>query len=344
MRTVHIILPPNLRASGPFETHNAISYAMFLCEISKSIGYQTYLYGVESENQPQDFIGLIDWAKSLRLNAATEEWPPSTQITRNLTDYYNNAAFIAIRHRLSDDNYIITFSDNSEFLSQHVKNANIIGAKTNPQAAKSDLNLFPSYACMHAAVGAHADNRDICGNHFDSVLHYAPSHENCLVRTKEDYLFFDVRNADEQLVSILANSAGLRCVGVDRTVIGRCEYLDLLSKAKCLILSPLKMDFVGESAIDALSFGTPVISVDWGAASEIVRHGLVGHRCRRLSEYIVAVQDLKGIDPITVRHYFQQRFSLDRAMGKFTEYLDQIADMWSDGFYSQRPPLAARYD
>ena len=346
MRTVHLILPSNLRIGGPFETHGTMAYAKFVYELSQSIGYQTHLYGVESDDQPDGFIALIDRAKSLRLNAATEEWPPKSEITRELTDCYNSAALIAIKQRLADDNYIITFADNSQFLSQHVKNANVISAQTRPQAGRSEINIYSSYACMHAASvqNPHPSSREARGHYFDSVLHYAPNQTNGMVRAKDDYLLFDVRNADEKFAAILADSAGLRCVGIDRSVMAGREYSDLLSRAKCLVFASLAMDFIGDGMIDALSFGTPVICADWGAATEIIKHGLVGYRCRRLAEYIRATHDLKDIDPITIRYHFEQRFTFERAKAKFSEHLDQIADMWSDGFYSQRPPSTARYD
>ncbi len=346
MRTVHLVLPPNLRIGGPFETHGTLAYAKFVYELSKSLGYNTNFYGIESEDQPDCFIALMDRAKSLRLNAAIEEWPPKSEVTRELADCYNSAALMAIKQRLADDNYIITFANNGLFFSQHVKNANIISAQTRPREGRAELNIYSSYACMHAVSvqNASQSSQEACGHYFDSILHYAPSQANGLVRAKDDYLLFDVRNADEKFVAILAESAGLRCVGVDRSVIAGREYFDLLSRARCLVSASLAMDFVGHGAIDALSFGTPVICADWGAAAEIVRHGLVGYRCRRLAEYIRAVHDLKDIDPITIRYHFEQRFSFQRAKAKFSEHLDQIADMWSDGFYSQRPPSAARYD
>jgi glycosyltransferase involved in cell wall biosynthesis len=75
-------------------------------------------------------------------------------------------------------------------------------------------------------------------------------------------------------------------------------------------------------ALEALACGTPVIALDRGPASELVRHGETGYVCRSATEMVEAVRALDRLTSRACRADAEQRFSADamaRAYGRLYE-------------------------
>lgn len=94
---------------------------------------------------------------------------------------------------------------------------------------------------------------------------------------------------------------------------------DFLSNAAALLMPSTFDEPFGLSMIEALACGTPVLGLDSGAISEVVKSGLTGcvvsksdsesETAKRLAE---ALGKVRGIDRHTCRTDFETRFTLDR--------------------------------
>ena len=88
-------------------------------------------------------------------------------------------------------------------------------------------------------------------------------------------------------------------------------------------------------AIEAMACGTPVISTDFGVATETVQNGVSGFRFRTLSEAVSAVQDVGGLDPFSIREYAQSRYSLESVAPMFDKWFAQLHTLHGEGWYAK---------
>jgi glycosyltransferase involved in cell wall biosynthesis len=113
---------------------------------------------------------------------------------------------------------------------------------------------------------------------------------------------------DAQVAPLLGE--GVEFVGE----VGGAEKFELIGAATCL-LNPIRWDEpFGMVMIEALACGTPVVSSDSGAASEIVDNGETGFVCRSeaIEEFASALCRVPTLDRARCRAVAKVRFSADR--------------------------------
>ena len=85
--------------------------------------------------------------------------------------------------------------------------------------------------------------------------------------------------------------------------------LDLLGRARALLL-PLEVDEAfGLVMLEAMACGTPVVAYDRGAAPEVVRHGETGFLAHGFTELLAGLQAVTEIDPDICRQHVAGNFS-----------------------------------
>lgn len=80
-------------------------------------------------------------------------------------------------------------------------------------------------------------------------------------------------------------------------------------KAKALLTPVQWEEPFGLTTIEAMSCGTPVISLDRGAAPEIIQHGKTGYIAKSLSEMVEYVNKIDTIDRAACRALVEEKFS-----------------------------------
>jgi glycosyltransferase involved in cell wall biosynthesis len=106
--------------------------------------------------------------------------------------------------------------------------------------------------------------------------------------------------------------------------IGGAAKLDLLAGAQCL-LNPIRWpEPFGLVMIEALACGTPVITMDEGAAPEIVDHEVNGFVCTNEDELVDAVARVDGVDRAKCRAIAKERFSTDRMVADHLELYREV--------------------
>ena len=96
----------------------------------------------------------------------------------------------------------------------------------------------------------------------------------------------------------------------------------LMANARAVVcMSTFAEPFCGVH-VEALMSGTPVITADWGAFTEINMHGVTGFRCRTLDQMVEAGRRIHEIDPLKCRTWAVDNFSTDRVAEMYEAFFE----------------------
>jgi glycosyltransferase involved in cell wall biosynthesis len=90
------------------------------------------------------------------------------------------------------------------------------------------------------------------------------------------------------------------------------QKVDLMRRARALILTSTAEETSSLVAMEAMACGTPVIAVRRGAFPEIVAHGETGFIVEDVDEMASAVAEISSIDPAACRRRVERTFSSER--------------------------------
>ncbi|MHC1588505.1 MAG: glycosyltransferase family 4 protein [Methermicoccaceae archaeon] len=103
--------------------------------------------------------------------------------------------------------------------------------------------------------------------------------------------------------------------------------MELLSKARALLL-PLQWDEpFGLVMVEAMACGTPVITLRRGAAPEIVEHGITGYVATTMDEFMSEVERVDEISPEVCRRRVEERFSARTMVEGYERVYERVLDM-----------------
>lgn len=206
--------------------------------------------------------------------------------------------------------------------------------------------VFESYAWMHHVAGYYRDDEM---RFFDTVIPncFDPEDFTFSASTGE-YLLFMGRPIARKGLPIVADIAkrtslpvliagqpgdpipGTEYVGL---VTGK-EKADLLAGARALLAPTTYLEPFGGVVPEAMMSGTPVITTDYGAFTETVINGVTGIRCRILSEFMNAIDQVTLLDRTQIRDLALLRYSTTTGASLYGDYLNRLASLYGDGWYS----------
>lgn len=99
----------------------------------------------------------------------------------------------------------------------------------------------------------------------------------------------------------------------------------LLGEARCVLMPVCWDEPFGLVYVEAMASGTPVVTFDRGAASEIVAHGKTGYVVGDVDEMVAAVPLAAEIDPEACRRHVEERFGVDRMVDGYLEVYRRLA-------------------
>jgi glycosyltransferase involved in cell wall biosynthesis len=101
---------------------------------------------------------------------------------------------------------------------------------------------------------------------------------------------------------------------------------ELLSNSLALLF-PIEWDEpFGLIMIEAMACGTPVLALPPGSVPEVVQDGVSGYICSSVSQMGDRVADLSKLKPSAIRHYAQERFSVEKMASAYAALYSEIAD------------------
>ena len=106
--------------------------------------------------------------------------------------------------------------------------------------------------------------------------------------------------------------------------VGAREKADLLARAACTLV-PIQWDEpFGLVMVESLACGTPVVAFDFGAAPEIVDHGVTGYLARDFEEFVRLAARVGELDPKACRQAAEGRFAAERMVDAYVRLYEAL--------------------
>ena len=212
--------------------------------------------------------------------------------------------------------------------------------------------VFESYAWMHTCYGQQRGSNTADGSFYDAVIPAYFEPEDFPENTGGgEYLLYVGRLTQRKGLEIVTETA--RRLGMPLKIAGAGEYQpdygellgnvgpvergELMAGAHALICPTTYIEPFGCIAVEAQLCGTPVISTDWGAFTETVEQGVTGWRCRRLGEFIWAVENADTLDRDLIRRRARATWSLEAIAPLYDHYFNHLKTLDGDGWYDAKP-------
>jgi glycosyltransferase involved in cell wall biosynthesis len=211
--------------------------------------------------------------------------------------------------------------------------------------------VFESYAMLHAWTGIEAVR--IAGNvdWYNVVIpNYFDPTDFDYSETKEDFLLLlgrpgfakgldiaaEIAKATNQRL-VVAGAGNKKDIPDGVEFVGFADWKkrrSLLTRAKAVLAPSRFIEPFHGVLIEAAFSGTPSITVDFGAATENVVHGVTGYRCRTMDHFVWAVNNIANIKPENCYNWAMSNFTMDRVGQMYQEYFEMLRDIYGGkGWY-----------
>jgi len=340
-----------------------------MAQMLTDMGHEVYHYGTKGSSPP--CTEQIDVLTEEVQKQAYGDWNPKEQIwiqSKNdlaYTTFRKNAIDEILLRKEPKDILLISMGQWQQEISAKTKILTV-EPYVGYIGCFAKFKVFPSYSWMHHIYGmlARATKENFAmGQWYDAVIpHYFNPDDFEFSDKKEDYFFFVGKLIDRKGVHIasqITERLGAKLVvagqlpdldkkeeclhklGVDKPhveyvgTVDRKERNKLMAKAKAVLVPSLYLESFCKVVVEALLCGTPVITTDWGAFSEVVKHGEVGYRCRTMDDFIFAANNVDKISPKACREYAVKNYSMERISKAYQEYFMKIHDLFGKGWYTE---------
>ena len=111
----------------------------------------------------------------------------------------------------------------------------------------------------------------------------------------------------------------------------RSEYM---RNAICSIMPTNFIEPFGGSGVEGLLCGTPLISADYGAFAETVKHGVNGYRCKTLADWLEAIANVGKLDRKAIATEARATYSLEACGARYDDAFKKIHQLYDKGWYT----------
>jgi glycosyltransferase involved in cell wall biosynthesis len=329
-----------------------------LCAMLKSLGHTVYHYGNErSEVDCTEHISVTTHDDLIKQYGdgpgRTREYVYTLDDAVHLKFYAN--CITEIGRRKDHGDFLLCFWGVGHKPIAEIHHSMIVvepGIGYGGQFAR--WRVFESYAMLHAQMGVEAVNTaGKCDWYHVVIPNFFDPEDFTYRERKDNYLLFLGRIGEAKGLDVaaeVAKAAGYRLIvagaGTADKIPAGVEFAgfadwekrrELLANARALIAPSRFVEPFCGVLIEAAFSGTPVITVDWGAATEIVLHGRTGFRCRTFDHFVWAAKNIEQIRPRTCFDWAIGNFTTGRVRHMYAEYFQMLADIYGGkGWYEPR--------
>ena len=218
-----------------------------------------------------------------------------------------------------------------------------------PTLMEGSYRIFESYAWMHYHQGKEGRN----GTNFEWVIpNYFDVDEWDPCDFHGDYLAFLGRVCSVKGMNTIRELA--ERVDIPIKVAGQgdisqwehpnIEFLgpisgrersEFLRNARAALMPTVFTEPFGGSGVEAMLCGTPLIAVDYGAFTETIEEGKTGFRCKMLSDWVEAVDNVYTLDRKYISDRARSLYSLETCGRKYDKAFRQLNTLWGEGWYAE---------
>lgn len=105
-----------------------------------------------------------------------------------------------------------------------------------------------------------------------------------------------------------------------------------LGNARALLAPTVFTEPFCGMAVEAMLCGTPVVSVDYGAMTETVQHGM-GFRCHTLQDWLDGINAAGDLDRAAIAARARATYSLEACGKLYNKIFNQLNDLYRKGWY-----------
>ncbi len=337
-----------------------------MCKMLKARGHTVIHYGHEDSVVDCDEHVTVTRRSDLQKSYGNLDWRKQGVPTYRLDDHVYKEFFantIAALHRRKQrgDFLLCPFGGNHKPVAD--AHPDLIACEPGigyPDGGFAKFRVFESYSIMHASLGIPSVKDANHNMWYDVVIpNYYDLDDFEFSAVKDDYFLFLGRVGSAkgihialQIVEavgghlIVAGPGGIedRQTRTDRPiseyvkvvgVVGPEERKRLIAGAKATLAPSMFLEPFCGVQVESMLSGTPVISSDWGAFSEVNIHGVTGYRCRTFEHFTWAARNIHNIDPHACRAWAERNYSLDRVADMYDEYFYSVRNIFSGkGWYA----------
>lgn len=328
-----------------------------LCKMLTEKGHTVYHYGTEgSDPICTENINILSQATFSKVHEAYDWKRKGFLIDPNCEANieFNKNAIVEINKRAKKNDFLLcSFGVQNKAIADNCPNMIIVEMGIGYENTFAPHRIFESYAWMHYLYGK--ENKHLNPNFYDAVIpHYYDLDDYIYNDEKEDYYFFIARPTPLKGLEIAIKS--VEDVGGKLLVAGQgepafkssCmdflgvvdidERAKLMSKAKATFVPSIYIEPFGQTQVESLLAGTPLITTDFGAMTEVNIHGVTGYRCRTLDQFIWATKNISKIQPIDCR-VEGEKYSISNIYRRYEEYFNMLSRLYNsdEGWYQKNP-------
>jgi len=109
---------------------------------------------------------------------------------------------------------------------------------------------------------------------------------------------------------------------------------EFMRNAICSLMPTNFIEPFGGSGVEGLLCGTPLVSVDYGAFAETVKHGVNGYRCKTLSDWLTALEKVPSLDRRIIAKEARETYSLEACGARYDDAFQKIHQLYDKGWYT----------
>ena len=347
--TFHILGVSHSKTSKEYCCDAFSQKIRLLCKMLTEKGHTVYHYGTEGSDpicgknvnvlSHKTFAKVheqYDWRKDGFKIAPTCE--ANVEFDKN--------AIIEINKRSNKNDFLLcSFGVQHKHIADNCKDLIVVESGIGYENTFAPHRVFETYAWMHFLYGK--EGRNLNPLMYDAVIpHYYDLDDFIYSEKKEDYYFFIARQTPLKGLEVavkcveavggrlLVAGQGQPTVKSDCIeylgVVGIEERAKIMAKAKAVFVPSLYVEPFGQTQVQALLAGTPIITTDFGAMTEVNKHGVTGYRCRTLEQFIWATKNISNIDPSDCRMH-GMKYSLANVYIKYEEYFNMLHRLYTSG-------------
>ena len=352
----HVVSLPHTQTTKEFGACAFTQKVRKFCRMMKDQGHEVILYGgVENEAPCDEFITCITKERAVKSWKGGHYVNASFDPTDDHWRHFNEKVIKNMRERLQKRDFICLIGGYAQkVIADSFPHHMSVEIGIGYGGTFAKFRVFESYNWMHTVYANDCAGDTPNGNYYDAVIpNYFETEDFPLVEKRGDekgefYLFIGrmVHRKGVSVASEVCKTLGKRLILAgpgDRAEVEKMghEYVgevdakkrgELMSQATAVFVPTIYIEPFGGVAVEAMLCGTPIITSDWGAFVEYNKPGKTGYRCRTKGEFMEATELVKNLNPLEIRTYAQEHFSLKRVGMQYEAYFQQLLSLWDKGW------------